>query len=289
MSYDLFLQRRDGTYEPEQFLDYFRAREWYRINGRQAWYANEDTGVYFSFELHEPSKDGDPAPYPISLNVNFFRPSYFILGVEPEVTALVHHFDMVVFDPQIDGMGEGEYNKELLISGWNHGNEFAFTTFFGEPKKRGNPLCLPSAKLMKIWTWNRDRKALQAQYGELKFVPRISFIRLNQDVFSAVVWPDAIPSVVPPVDFLIVIRQALAPRRLFRRVEDRTLLAWEDAHQLFERHGSRQPGDAILLDYNRPLNDVARFIRSLPGGNREIAMITADQVLDRELVDKHLR
>jgi hypothetical protein len=186
-------------------------------------------------------------------------------------------------------MDEGEYDKELLISGWNHGNEFAFSTFLGEPKNQGTLLCLPSAKLMKIWTWNRNRKALQAQHGELKFVPRISFIRRNQDVLSVVVWPDGIPSVVPPVDCLIVLRQALAPRRFLGRAEDRTLLSWEKARELFERHGSRQPGDAILLDYDRAPRDVVRFIRSLPGGNGKISMVTVDQVLDRELVDKHLR
>src|ERR1700730_17850432 len=97
VSYDLFLKRRDGTYDPKQFLDYFRGREWYKINGNQAWYDNEDTGVYFSFELDDSHEGGDSEHVPIALNVNFFRPSYFILGVEPEVTALVHHFDMVVF------------------------------------------------------------------------------------------------------------------------------------------------------------------------------------------------
>jgi hypothetical protein len=289
MSYDLFLQCRDGAYDRTQFLEYFRAREWYRIQGSQAWYENEDTGVYFSFELSEPSEKGQPPQLPISLNVNFFRPSYFIAEVETEVTALVHQFDMIVFDPQLNGMGEGEYQKELLIAGWNHGNEFAFSTFLKDPEHRADLLSMPSAKLGKIWTWNRERRALQARYGDSKFVPRISFIRLDHEVSSAVVWPDGIPSVIPPVDCLIVIREALAPRRLFRRVEDRTLLAWQDAQPMFERYGSRQADNAILLDYRRPPDELASFVRSLPGGNREISMVSADQILDRELVDKHTR
>jgi hypothetical protein len=289
MSYDLFLQCRDGTYDPTQFLEYFRACEWYKIQGSQAWYENEDTGVYFSFELSEPSEEGEPPHLPVSLNVNFFRPSYFIAEVETEVTALVHRFDMIVFDPQFDGMGEGEYQKELLIAGWNRGNEFAFSTFLKDPGHRTNLLSMPSAKLRKIWTWNRERRALQAQYGNSKFVPRITFIRLDQGVSSAVIWPDGIPSIVPPVDRLIVVRQTLAPRRLFRRVEDRTLLAWQDAQPMFERYGSRQPDNAILLDYDRPPGEVASFIRSLPCGNREISMVSADQILDRELIDKHTR
>ena len=59
------------------------------------------------------------------------------------------------------------------------------------------------------------------------------------------VWPDGIPSVIPLVDRLIVVRQAMAPQRLFRRIEDRTLLAWQDAQPIFDRYGSRQPDDAI--------------------------------------------
>jgi hypothetical protein len=56
---------------------------------------------------------------------------------------------------------------------------------------------------------------------------------------------------------------------------------------MFERYGSRQPDDAILLDYDRPPDEIASFIQSLPGGNREVSTVSADQVLDRELVDKH--
>jgi hypothetical protein len=289
MSYDLFLQCRDGTYDGIQFLEFFHAREWYKVRGNQAWYENEDTGVYFSYELSEPSEKGDPPQLPISLNVNFFRPSYFIAEVEAEVTALVHRFDMVVFDPQINGMGEGEYQKELLIAGWNLGNEFAFSRFLKDPEDRAKLLSMPSAKLRQIWMWNRERRARQAQCGDSKFVPRICFIRLDEDISSAVVWPDGIPSVIPPVDRLLVIRQELAPRRLFRRVEDRALLAWQDALPMFERYGSRQPDDAISLDYDRPPGEVAGFIRSLPGGNQEVATVSADQVLDRELVDKYSR
>jgi hypothetical protein len=189
MTYDLFLQCRDGTYDRAQFLEFFRAREWYKINGSQAWYENEDTGVYFSFELSEPSEGGEPPQLPISLNVNCFRPSYFIAEVETEVTALVQRFDMIAFDPQLGGMGEGEYQGELLIAGWNSGNEFAFSTFLKDPEHRTGLLSLPSATLAEIWTWNRKRGALQARFGDSKFVPRVSFIRIDEGVSTAVAFP----------------------------------------------------------------------------------------------------
>jgi hypothetical protein len=44
-----------------------------------------------------------------------------------------------------------------------------------------------------------------------------------------------------------------------------------------------------VLGYDQPPDDVASFVRSLPGGNAEIARISPDQVLDRELIDKYSR
>jgi len=43
--------------------------------------------------------------YPIAFNLNYYRPSFFVLEAEPEVTALVRQFGLVVMDPQMQGMG----------------------------------------------------------------------------------------------------------------------------------------------------------------------------------------
>jgi len=78
----------------------------------------------------------------------------------------------------------------------------------------------------------------------------------------------------------------MAPKRLFRRVEDRVLLAWADANPLLERYGSRRYGDAIALDYDRPPREVASFVESLRNDDRQVIGVSADQVLDRELIEK---
>jgi hypothetical protein len=207
MSYDLFFKPRIGTFKQERFFEYFRLREHYVQSSLQFWYKNEDTGVYFSFEFQEP----DQAGLPVALNINYFRPSYFILEAEPEVTDFVRHFDLLVSDPQMHGMGEGDYQTDLLISGWNHGNEFAYSTLTDAVSQRDNISSFASAKLFRIWTWNRSRKKLQRQVGDSKFVPRIIFIRIDQQIFSAAVWPDGIPALIPPVDYLIVPRKKWLP------------------------------------------------------------------------------
>ena len=88
MSYDLFFRPRHGILEAQQFAAYFARRKHYELNGKQAWYENEDTGVGFSFDLEDPLDESDDDPFPIAMNINFFRPSYFILEAEPEVTTL---------------------------------------------------------------------------------------------------------------------------------------------------------------------------------------------------------
>lgn len=52
MSFDLLFIRDDGqkSLAQEEYLEYFQARSRYHLNGLQAAYENEDTGVYFSFE-----------------------------------------------------------------------------------------------------------------------------------------------------------------------------------------------------------------------------------------------
>jgi hypothetical protein len=268
MSYDLFLRSRRGTFDLENFMGYFRTREDYKIDGDQVWYQNADTGVYFSYDVTGPTDHTNTEHFPISLNVNFFRPSYFILEIERELTPLVRDFDLVVFDPQTHGMGEGEYQGDLLISGWNHGNEYAYRTFLDSPDRRRDLACLPRAKLIEIWKWNLGRRVLQEQLGQSKFVPRISFIRLNHEVSSVAIWPDGIPSTIPQVDHLIVPRKELAPKRWLRRVEDRALLAWDDAYPILERNGARLPAGAIQLDYDQPPEEVTHFVESLPTETR---------------------
>ena len=114
MSYDLFLRSRSLAVSPGAFFDYFRGRARYKVENKQAWYQNEESGVYFAFEYADADERDGPHPYRFSFTINFFRPSYFILEAEPEVTALVDRFDFLVSDPQTKGMGDGVYAPELL-------------------------------------------------------------------------------------------------------------------------------------------------------------------------------
>src|SRR6266481_6601745 len=105
MSYDLYFRSRTPgrMISQEQFTNYFRGRRHYEIKETQAWYSNDNTGIYFSMDFGEPgetSEEGrDSSLLRASFNMNYFRPHVFGLEAEPEVAAFVDHFDSTVFDP----------------------------------------------------------------------------------------------------------------------------------------------------------------------------------------------
>jgi hypothetical protein len=286
VSYDLYFKPRSGVLDLHETAAYFSSRPNYEVNPTQAWYQNEETGVYFVFEMQSREETEGTEHCPVALNINYFRPSYFIEEAEPEITAFIRMFDMVVEDPQAHGMGTGEYSAELLKTGWNHGNEFGYAAILGDPENRKNVTSLPSATLHDVWSWNFNRRRLQDDLGE-KFVPIVLFILLDGNVKTSAVWPDGIPIAVPKVDCLIVPRKELAPRRLFKRVEDRTIVALEDVLQVLEKYGTADMDGTIILDYDTPTGEIAKFIASLPPDERDIKRLVADQVLDRELVTKY--
>lgn len=289
MSYDLFFKPRSGTFDVERFAQYFGGRPHYRLESGQAWYENEDTGVYFHFDLQDPDPEEEGEHFPVALNINYFRPSYFIREAETEVTAFVRHFDLLVADFQTDGMGEGEYLADKLFSGWDHGNRFAYSVVLGKDKsERPQVVHLPSSVIERAWRWNRDRERLQASLGEDKFVPLIMFFKLEGRVRTGCVWPDGIPMLVPPVDVLCIPRKELAPSKWFRKVEDVVFLPWSEALRVLSKFGARDGEGVVTLDYLTPPPDVARFIRSLPSRKPQVSLVSADNVLDSELCQPYL-
>jgi hypothetical protein len=286
MSYELFFKPREGAFDPARLRHYLRHRPNYAVEGKRAFYANENTGVYFWFDLLDRDEQPGEEHYPVAFEINYFRPSYFIREAEPEVAALVGEFDWTVLDTQNYGMGEGEYQGDLLVAGWNFGNEFAFSDVNERPEAYADVAFLPTSTLTRIWEWNHDRSAQQARLGRAQFVPLIKFFRLDGKLITAAIWPDASPAILPIVDYLLILREELAPRRFFRKSPDQALVAWDEALPILTRHASRHDADIISLEYDQPPPEVIDFIRSLPTADQEMVNMPAYQVLDRDLVGK---
>ena len=286
MSYDLFFRPRSRDVSPEAFFDHFRQRAHYKVANRQAWYQNEDTGVYFVFEHDEAADNADR--YPFSFNINFFRPSYFILEAESEVTALITQFGFLVSDPEQRETGDKEYRSEALISGWRYGNEFGCAAAMKNKEDRPELAWLPTSRLHDVWRWNFGRESLQRALGEAQFVPRIIFVRLSGALVTAVVWPDGIPSVLPRVDYLVIGREEFAPRTIFRKRKDTVFVEWTEAEPFITKHSSGKRNEGFDLDYANCPTDIAHFIRGLVRNKPSVSGMSPDQVLDSELVEKYI-
>ncbi|SKA02802.1 hypothetical protein SAMN02745126_03212 [Enhydrobacter aerosaccus] len=289
MSYDLYLKPRSGTITEGQMLDYFRAQPNYTIESGQAFYENQSTGVYFWFDKHEAEPDSPDSSYAVAFGVNFFRPSFFIYEAELEVAAFVREFDCVVLDPQSHGMGEGEYRRNELISGWNHGNEIAYRSVLTRQSQSGKrPSALPAEQLTRIWNWNYCRPILQHEQTRDLFVPAIIFILIDGRLATMAVWPDCIPAILPKVDYLLIEREKFAPRRLFSKAIDMVYLPWNEALPDLGRHSSPHEGEAVSLNYDDQPADVVAFVSSLVPRSHTVSGVAMAEVLDRELVEKVL-
>ena len=284
MSYDLFFKPKSGKFSKEQFDSYFDGREGYAIEGTQAWYQNEATGVYFVFEFQE-QEDDEEDYFPVAFNMNYFRPTFFVKEAEPEVLDFVSKFDFKVEDPQMNGMGSGNFDQKKFRSGWLHGNEFGYQSIL---KDHPEVFSLPTKTLEDAWAWNINKESLQEQVTEDVFVPTIMLLKYEDKVVTACVWPDAIPSIIPPVDILLIGRKQLAPRKLFKKVEDMAIGTWGDIKPLLERHKKKMHGDAYYLHYQTVPNDIKKHIKDLRSFDiSSLERFSADQVLDAELVKKY--
>jgi len=283
MSYDLFFTFPQPT-QRSAVEEYFGGRPHYQLNG-SAVYQSRDTGVYFLFEFR--ASDDDPNQLVgASLNVNYFRPHIFGLEAEPEVRAFVEHFQLGVEDPQMHGMGQGPFTTEGFLAGWNAGNAFGYKAITSQHK--GPFLGYPETKIEAAWRWNQAKSTMQEEFGETLFVPTIMFATVDGHLRSAVVWGDGIPMLMPQTDAVIVVRDELAPKRLFRpRTKDTCVVTSDNLVSLlgpFVEKGYAFP--VRLPTYEKPTRDIAKFFGNLRAFTGQLKVVSVDNVLSEELLTK---
>ena len=288
MSYDLYFT--SPPISREDFRGYFLKRPCYELHGNQAIYQNKDTGVYFLFEYSEPKPGDDEAVRHVAMfNINYYRPHYFILEAQLEVTKLVKRFGFAVHDPQMHGMGDGPYTPEGLLGGWNHGNEFGYSAILDGPNTPATIHTRPAAELEKIWRWNFRRNEYNKELGKDIFIPRIMFALAGAELFSFCVWPDAISTLIPKVDRLLIPRDEFAPKPWFKaKTKDTCLIRLSEALPLLERYKvSAYDLEAYELPSPVTPPEVKKFVTGLKPVAAMPQSIAMDQVLNRELVVKY--
>lgn len=291
MSYDLFLF--PDAFDADAIRAHFAARPNYRVEPHQAWYANEETGVYFAFDILESpeAEEGDEAmaqPH-IAFNVNYFRPHTFGLEAELEVAAFLAAFPGRIHDPQ--RMGDGPYSREGFLEGWNHGNRFAYSAMAKQGAPR--PIAADPARIEAAWAWNYSRAQLQAEAGESLFVPKIVWVMPSPGAppEPAVTWTFGVATAIPEslITRVVLVRQQRPSLfRMFARNDDPKfeykLIGIESGiHIRGIERGEIDGRPALFTPITGPLEMQALFSGSWPA--HDFKLVSADQVLDADLVD----
>ncbi len=316
MSYDLYLYPRAGKppLEREAFFGWFEG-ELYRHEDDTVNYFNEDTGIYFHFtwyagsdEVEEPnSKDEGWQTNPhVHFNMNYFRPHTFGLEAARVLPALVEHFDLVVSDPQNEGMGQGEFSEEGFLRGWNAGNRFAaraFSQLQGRGEQiLGGSLRLPAALNRAYWDWNYNRREIGEDFASLDlidvYVPPIWFCREDGQAKAFTLFPNLVPTAVPKVDYVLMLRDELSSPYKKRSKKTPAWVRWEDlaaAADGFELRAN-EPDDEdhphlILYDedggyVNKDTapKKLAQWVIEAPGLAGKLERLAPGDILDAELL-----
>jgi hypothetical protein len=253
------------------------------VADNEARYLNKQTGVHFSIEFLGYTKLSKTLGGPICFEINYFRPSFFALEADLELTALVQALDLVVNDPQMEGMGTGDYDSALFFRGWRFGNRFTHKQVI-ELEGHTRHFTLPTAKLVGLWRWTLERPRLQRQVGPAIYVPEMMILNVNGHAATAVGWKDGLPFWTPRADYLLVDRRALAPRFLAWTRTRLVLVPWKVVAPLLAAHGETMQDGSIRTTYDKPPKAVVDFLRRLKPTEKPRQRLHPIDVMDDEMI-----
>jgi hypothetical protein len=300
MSHDLLFHAKPGKppLATADFDAYFRERKNYKLDNGEAAYFNEDTGVYFTFNCSQPKDDEAASGDYVAFNMNYFRPELFALEADVELCRFVEHFDAAVDDPQVKGMAGGVYSTEGFLRSWNNGNRFAHHAILSTEQTPKALHTYPAARSQNYWRWNYQRNELCERIfddgdGDDVFVPTVMFLDLGGKVQSFAMWPDALPTAVPAVDVVLLIRKEFAVNAA-GALGELAVVEWDQfrrATKAFELISAAEqtPVDYVLLNYDSAEaapRDLVEFIRAQPVHGDKLQNVAVDKLLDAELVQE---
>ena len=278
MSYDLHLHFDKGVTERD-FLEYFAGRRHFTARGNEVVYQNPDTTVGF-FLRYELSKGflSRKALAGAHFELNYFRPSFYGLEAQIELSALVTRFAPRIEDPQINGMGQGPYSGDGFLRGWNYGNTFAVGAITASNPQH-KVVTMPTDKLLTAWKWNYNKPQLSAEVGERQFVPSIMTVAVANMPSLVVVWALGMPVVLPKVDYVLVGRDESGVKRY-------GLAPWSEVLATLRRASLDVSGDPLDLKYPVTPALIARWVAEIPAVDTQtVPRLATYEIIDTEVLE----
>ena len=168
-------------------------------------YANPDTGVTAWIESLTPDLPAGYRALDLGLVLNDVRASWFGLETIPGFAAAVGSSGALVFDPQADRPTPEPPDTVRLISSWTRGNEAAVAVARASGEA---PPWLDPDRSIAWWRYQRALPRLRRGFAADRYVPSLRLIRRtgSDRVERAMSWPDAVPTLLPPCDLIILLR-----------------------------------------------------------------------------------
>ncbi len=292
MSFDLWFASKEIETVPNirDVQEWFMNRTNYdpeNINDSQAMYENKDTGVYFIVEFGSVF---DPADAPDTKRsvfavvlLNYLRPKFFAVECALEIQQFANRFGLEVCDPQESEDDFVAFDDKKFVASFSKHSRWAVKSM-GE-NHGFTPKLMPSEKLEVLWRWNFQKKDREAETNEDVFFPTMFVFEAGGNFSTGVVWPDGIPTVIPPCDSIYihwdelaqksVLGLRLGPKKSGRLYEMRAL------NRIFSEfyHAIDDSGCLWPREFVRPAN-LARVLRNFDQPGVSPAMLAAGAVID---------
>lgn len=285
MVYELFFRATDGEISLEMFQNYFGKYPHYEVSGPDAFYKNENTGVYFSFHYLHMNGEGNEnvrpeGIYRISLEVSYCLPSIFIQEALIEVEALIGETKVVMYDPQEGGVGRKGYDNEKMIACWREQNEYALQDMArsGVDLQDHDMVVVPGAWLERVWAWNYDIPLNTKAMDDGMQVPIIYALFDGENIKSGIVWSDGGAIAMPKVEVIVIAKtDPKTGEMIFCPVMH------EDIAGLISAYHTKKFGETHILGYSDIPEEVKAFVdRVKPDDTWQ--RLSMDQVLEEEVV-----
>ena len=263
MSYDLYLYRRNKA-------PLLTSEVWETLKSRiqpdisqvehQLIYDNETTGVYFILNKNKPTREQeDIEPFDnfegfdtlnINLSINFLRPDYF--GYETFKIFFSSLLDLDIYFLNLQEFDDRKHQpikwtENEILSHWLVHNKLVAEQQFDEL----NLSFYNKEKSDAVWKYTSIKDELEASVGADIFVPNISFIQetATNQVYSFIVWSEAIPLFLPKVDMIIVLKKF---KKFFKPIEETGITTYENVitefGQNFESYNHPTCPNLLLLN-----------------------------------------
>ena len=264
MSYDLyFYKKKTNSLNEKEVFEYLN--ENFPLNNSEIetqWtYFNENTGVYFGVDWNEPETEKEEIEFwdnfadfdylNFNFSINFIRPNFFGYESFSILEKIIEDLDLYILNPQDDINAERpqKFGKGYFENQWINHNEKLIKENFETFQVDYYPL----EKSDYLWSFQYHREQIQYNLNEDIFVAGYFIIKKKSDskLYSFCVWPNHIPIVFPPVDYVIIQKEY---RKLFKTIKESGIIAFSKIQSEYGKYledfDSEIPNLKIIVPHN---------------------------------------